>query len=56
MRSAPQIYAALKNQSDPDRARRVAARLYDSLRPASRRTFEAMEIYKRLHGVKEIKP
>ncbi len=44
----------VRNKSDPDR--RMAARLHDSLLPKVSRTFEAMEIYKRLHELKEIKP
>ena len=53
--SAQQINCALKNQSDPDRSRRVAARLNDSLPLKGSRILAQMEIYRRLCGVKEIK-
>lgn len=45
-----QVADALRNASDPDRARRVAARLNDRLNPAASRTLAQMEIYRRLHG------
>lgn len=54
--NAEKIAQAIKNGSNPDRARRVAARLNDRLRPASVRILEQMEIYRRLHGSQEAKP
>jgi len=51
--SAEQLAAALRNQTDPDRAKRVAARLHDARKRS--RVLDAMEIYKRLHGTPEVK-
>lgn len=53
--TAEQIAVALRNQNDPDRSRRVAARLNERLNPAARRTLAQMEIYRRLHGSQEAK-
>lgn len=54
--NAEKIATAIKNQNDLDRARRVAARINERLRPNAARTFEAMKIYRRLHGSPEPKP
>lgn len=50
-----QVADALRNASDPDRARRVAARVHAALSPAVSRTLAQIEIYKRLHGNREAK-
>jgi hypothetical protein len=50
--TAEQVAAAIKNQNDMDRARRVAARLHERLHPTATRTLAQMEIYKQLHGAK----
>lgn len=51
--SIKRIVVALRNEADPDRPRRVAARLHDTLRPDALSTLAAMEVYKRLHGTSE---
>ena len=53
--TSEQIAEAIRNHCDPDKPKRVASRLYETLTASKSTTVAAMQVYARLHGNREAK-